>query len=244
MLERLTAFAIIAFARAVTGVRALWLGSAPTAAPTLYFANHRSHGDFVLLWACLPPDLRARTRPVAGADYWNKSALRRFIAGRVFNAVLIDRTGQRVKNSGASTEATAETSAESSTETSRAASTEGSREADPVETIAQVLEAGDSVIFFPEGTRNETDEVLLAFKGGLQRLARRCPQVQFTPVWIDNLHRVLPKGEVIPVPLACLVAFGRPLPPETVALAERDAFLAAARNALLDLRPEHTRHDA
>jgi 1-acyl-sn-glycerol-3-phosphate acyltransferase len=216
MLERLAALLIIAFARAVTGVRALWLGGAPTAAPTLYFANHRSHGDFVLLWACLPPDLRTRTRPVAGADYWNKSALRRFIAGRVFNAVLIDRTGQRGTSSG---------------------------EPDPVEQIAQVLEAGDSVIFFPEGTRNETDEVLLPFKGGLHRLVRRCPQAQFTPVWIDNLHRVLPKGEVIPVPLACLVAFGRPLPQETLALAERDAFLAAARTALLDLRPEHARNE-
>jgi 1-acyl-sn-glycerol-3-phosphate acyltransferase len=216
MLERLVALLIIAFARAVTGVRALWLGGAPTAAPTLYFANHRSHGDFVLLWACLPPDLRTRTRPVAGADYWNKSALRRFIAGRVFNAVLIDRTGQRGTSAG---------------------------EPDPVEQIAQVLEAGDSVIFFPEGTRNETDEVLLPFKGGLHRLVRRCPQAQFTPVWIDNLHRVLPKGEVIPVPLACLVAFGRPLSKDTLALAERDAFLAAARTALLDLRPEHARNE-
>ncbi len=216
MLERLVALVIIAFARAVTGVRALWLGSAPTAAPTLYFANHRSHGDFVLLWACLPPDLRARTRPVAGADYWNKSALRRFIAGRVFNAVLIDRTGQRDKTSS---------------------------EGDPVEQIARVLDAGDSVIFFPEGTRNETEEVLLPFKGGLHRLVRRCPQAQFTPVWIDNLHRVLPKGEVIPVPLACLVAFGRPLSQDTLALHERDAFLSAARTALLDLRPEHARNE-
>lgn len=221
MLERLVALLIIGFARAVTGVRALWLGSAPTAAPTLYFANHRSHGDFVLLWACLPADLRARTRPVAGADYWNKSALRRFIAGRVFNAVLIDRSGKRQANDGDKT----------------------SPDGDPVEQIAQVLNAGDSVIFFPEGTRNETDEVLLPFKGGLHRLARRCPQAQFTPVWIDNLHRVLPKGEVIPVPLACRVAFGQPLPADTLALAERNAFLAAARDALLDLRPEHARQE-
>ncbi len=216
MLARIVALVIIGFARAVTGVRALWIGTAPTALPTLYFANHRSHGDFVLLWACLPPELRARTRPVAGADYWNGSALRRFIAVRVFNALLIDRSGQR-GGDGAGT--------------------------DPVESIAQVLDGGDSVIFFPEGTRNETDEVLLPFKGGLHKLARRCPQARFTPVWIDNLHRVLPKGEVIPVPLACLVAFGQPLPAETLALDDRGAFLTAARAAVLDLQPEHARSD-
>ena len=31
------------------------------------------------------------------------------------------------------------------------------------------------------------------------------------PVWIDNLTRVLPKGEFIPVPLLCTVTFGSPL---------------------------------
>jgi 1-acyl-sn-glycerol-3-phosphate acyltransferase len=216
MLARLVALVIIGFARAVTGVRALWTDTAPTALPTLYFANHRSHGDFVLLWACLPPELRARTRPVAGADYWNGSALRRFIAVRVFNALLIDRSGQRGADGAGP---------------------------DPVESIAQVLDGGDSVIFFPEGTRNETDEVLLPLKGGLQRLVRRCPQARFTPVWIDNLHRVLPKGEVIPVPLACLVAFGPPLPAQALALEDRAAFQAAARTALLDLQPEHARSD-
>ena len=91
MLASLTAFAITSAARLLTGARALWLGC--TAQPTqrLYFANHSSHGDFVLLWASLPAELRARTRPVAGADYWQKSALRRYIINQVFNGVLIDR---------------------------------------------------------------------------------------------------------------------------------------------------------
>jgi 1-acyl-sn-glycerol-3-phosphate acyltransferase len=82
---------LCAFARALTGARARWLGSAPAATQRVYFANHNSHGDFVLLWASLPADLRERTRPVAGADYWNKGALRRYVAQRVLRAVLIDR---------------------------------------------------------------------------------------------------------------------------------------------------------
>src|SRR5690606_37257666 len=84
-LEKLSAFAITSLARMLTGARSLWLGCAPVPTQRIYFANHSSHGDFVLLWASLPPELRARTRPVAGADYWQKSGLRRYIINKVFN---------------------------------------------------------------------------------------------------------------------------------------------------------------
>ena len=91
MLAALTAFAITSAARLLTGARALWLGSTAQATQRLYYANHSSHGDFVLLWASLPPQLRKRTRPVAGADYWQKPGVRSFLINRVFNGVLVDR---------------------------------------------------------------------------------------------------------------------------------------------------------
>ena len=47
-----------------------WRGCLPEAAPRVYFANHASHGDFVLIWTVLPHALRRTTRPVAAADYW------------------------------------------------------------------------------------------------------------------------------------------------------------------------------
>ena len=68
MLERLAAYAITIFARLVTGVRTNWLGCKPEPVQRIYFANHSSHGDFVLIWTSLPGTLRAITRPVAGAD--------------------------------------------------------------------------------------------------------------------------------------------------------------------------------
>lgn len=68
--------------------------------------------------------------------------------------------------------------------------------------------AGDSPILFPEGTRNNTDELLLPVKTGIFHLASRCPQVELVPVWMENLGRMLPKGEIVPVPLICLIAFG------------------------------------
>ena len=202
---------IVGAAKLLTGVRGLWSGTGPKAEQTLYFANHTSHGDFVLLWATLPPDLRALTRPVAGQDYWEASALRRFIGEDVFNALMIRRDG--------------------------AASVGAAGAPNPVEQMTQALQSGDSLIMFPEGTRNTGDETLLPLKSGLFHLARACPNVRLVPVWIENLKRVLPKGMLVPIPLACTVRYGAPL-----VLAEgedKTAFIARARAAMLELRPEY-----
>ncbi len=83
--------AISLFARVVTAPRAIWAQEASLSGARVYFANHTSNGDFVLIWTVLPPVLRARTRPVAALDYWLVSPLRAFIGRDVFNAVLIDR---------------------------------------------------------------------------------------------------------------------------------------------------------
>ena len=211
MLTRLASALIITLARTLTGVRAIWLLGAPHATSTVYFADHRSHGDFVLLWTSLPPDLRSLTRPVAAADYWLASPTRRFIGGEVFRAVLIDRTDA------------------------------GDR-GDPITQMANALDAGDSLILFPEGTRNESDEALLPFKSGLFHIARRCPDARLVPVWINNVHRVLPKGAIVPLPLACSVTFGAPVqPPDADGTDAKKTFLSEARAALLALRPEYDR---
>ncbi|RYX92808.1 MAG: 1-acyl-sn-glycerol-3-phosphate acyltransferase [Comamonadaceae bacterium] len=212
----IAAWLIVLAARLLTGVRGLWSGTTPKAEQTLYFANHTSHGDFVLLWATLPADLRDITRPVAGQDYWETSALRRFIGGDVFNALMIRRDG----GAGAAGDASAAA-------------------LNPVEQMTEALLAGDSLIMFPEGTRNTGEDVLLPLKSGLFHLARACPQVRLVPVWIENLKRVLPKGTLIPIPLACTVRFGTPL-----VLAEGEdkaTFIARARDAMLALRPEYDR---
>ena len=193
---------ITVFTRLVTGAQARWIGCAPSAVQRIYFGNHSSHADFALIWASLPYDLRVRTRPVAGADYWEKGRIRQYVIHAVLRGVLIERAGE-------------------------------ARTCDPIETIVGALEIGDSLIVFPEGTRNTTDEVLLPFKSGLYRVACRRPDVELVPVWMENLGRVLPKGEVIPVPLLCSVNFGVPMqlqPGE-----EKAAFLDRARQALLDL---------
>ncbi len=202
---RFTGQAISLFARFITAPRAVWQGIEPAPTQRVYFANHSSNGDFVLLWTVLPPALRKRTRPVAALDYWLTSPLRAFIGRDVFNAVLIDRRPEV-------------------------------RLQDPVSQMAEALDEGSSLILFPEGGRNSSDQPLLPFKSGLYHLAKARPEVDLVPVWIANLNRVMPKGEIIPVPLICTLTFGAPL---HLALDEdKETFLARAAQALLALQPQ------
>jgi 1-acyl-sn-glycerol-3-phosphate acyltransferase len=53
--------------------------------------NHSSNLDFPVIWAALPPALRARTRPIAAKDYWTRNRLRRTLATDIFHAILIER---------------------------------------------------------------------------------------------------------------------------------------------------------
>ncbi len=191
-------------ARLVTGVRGRSVGERSATGPAIYFANHSSHGDFVLIWTVLAPALRNETRPVAGNDYWTEGRIRPWLAANVFNAILIER-GKLDRSS------------------------------DPTAPVLAALDAGQSVIIFPEGTRNQTDQPLLPFKSGLYRLAEARPAIPLVPVWIENIARVMPKGEVLPIPLLCSVTFG---PVIGLAPGElRSHFLARAAAAIRSLSP-------
>ena len=105
--------------------------------------------------------------------------------------------------------------------------------ADPLEPLVAALQSGDSIIIFPEGTRGHADEPQ-PFKSGLYTLATRFPDVVLVPAWINNVQRVMPKGEVVPVPILCSVTFGAPVKVESGE--ERRPFLDRARQAVIALR--------
>ena len=198
---RLFGWVLLGVVRLLTGAQARWLGCPPKAEQRIYFANHQSHADLVLIWAALPEALRTITRPIAARDYWTRGRLRAWITREVFHAVYVDR--QRTDTT------------------------------DPLEPLVEALRRGDSLILFPEGTRGH-EPLPQPFKAGLYNLARQFPDVVLVPAWIHNVQRVMPKGEVVPVPVLCSVTFGEPMalgPDE-----DRASFLARARDAVVALR--------
>jgi 1-acyl-sn-glycerol-3-phosphate acyltransferase len=88
---------VIGITRFLVGGTGVWIGCRPSARQRIYFANHSSHLDTIILWAALPPDLRRQVRPVAAADYWGVGRVRRYIALKVLNAVLVERGGRSSK---------------------------------------------------------------------------------------------------------------------------------------------------
>jgi 1-acyl-sn-glycerol-3-phosphate acyltransferase len=170
---------LITLVKLVVGAYPRWEGAAPSDMQRIYFANHSSHMDTLVLWSALPPALRARTRPVAAKDYWGGSAFRRYISGKGFNVVLIERARQ-------------------------------DRSVDPLQPLYEVLASGQSLIIFPEGTR-KPQSLPDPFKSGLYHLSQRFPNVELVPVYLENLHRSMPKGTFFPLPLICTVRFGAPL---------------------------------
>jgi 1-acyl-sn-glycerol-3-phosphate acyltransferase len=175
----LTRNCLAAVARLLSGASVRWIDSQPDTCQRVYFANHTSHLDAIVVWSALPRVVRELTRPVAAKDYWSKGRIRRYLATEVFNALLIDRTQIKVHHS-------------------------------PVDAMIREIGNYYSLIVFPEGGRSDGPEIG-EFKSGLFYLAKKRPDLELIPVHIDNMNRILPRGQVLPVPLLSCISFGPPM---------------------------------
>jgi len=178
----LTEFLLTVGARILSGASVRWIDCQPDTCQRIYFANHTSHLDMVLVWSSLPTPVRRLTRPVAAKDYWDRGAVRRYIA-KTFDAILVDRKEIKVHQS-------------------------------PVDMMLREIGTTHSLILFPEGGRS-TGEQVGEFKSGLYYLSKKRPDLELVPVHIDNMNRVLPRGEFLPVPLLSCITFGPPMWLET-----------------------------
>lgn len=189
-------------ARLISGASVRWVGTEPDTCQRVYFANHTSHLDALVLWSALPLAVRELTRPVAAKDYWDGGRVRRYIATRIFDALLIDRKQIKVHNS-------------------------------PIDMMISAIGDTYSLIVFPEGGRSTGPDVG-EFKSGLYHLSKKRPDLELIPVHIDNLNRVLPRGEFLPVPLLSCISFGPPMWLE--ANENKNDFLRRARDAVRNLK--------
>ena len=188
-------------ARLLSGASVRWFDCQPDTCQRVYFANHTSHLDAVVLWSALPLNVRAVTRPVAAKDYWERGRIRRYMAS-LFNAILIDRREIKIHQS-------------------------------PVDLMLREIADKYSLIVFPEGSRS-TGEEIGEFKSGLYYLCKKRPDLELIPVHIENLNRILPRGEFFPVPLLSCITFGAPMWLE--AGEPKVAFLERAREAVRKLK--------
>jgi 1-acyl-sn-glycerol-3-phosphate acyltransferase len=189
-------------ARFLSGASCRWIDSQPDTCQRVYFANHTSHMDVIIIWSSLPQEVRTLTRPVAAKDYWMAGRVRRFMANKLFNAILIDRTNIKAHQS-------------------------------PVDYMIREIGHEHSLIVFPEGGRGDGREIG-EFKSGLYYLAKKRPDLELIPVHLDNMNRILPRGEVLPVPLLTCITFGPPIWLE--ADEPKTEFLARAREAVRKLK--------
>jgi 1-acyl-sn-glycerol-3-phosphate acyltransferase len=197
---------IVLVARTITKKSVRFLERIDDARQRIFYANHTSHLDFILIWSSLPRHVRERARPVAGKDYWERSRFRRYYVQKVFNAVLIDRP--------------------------LVADLRGGSDLRGREAIEQMVEGlGDdySLILFPEGTRG-SGESIGQFRSGLYYLCRERPDVELVPVRIEGAHKVLPKGRHLPKPQESDLTFGPSMRLENGET--RAAFIERTRAAL------------
>lgn len=216
---------LVSTCRFLTGIRAKQTSPIAKDTPCIYYANHSSHLDGLVIWSCLAPNIRPYVHPVAAEDYWNKNRLRRYLSRRIFRAILIPRHAAKMNFP------QEENSCEEIVE--QPANNSAPNKANALALMQEILNQGESLIIFPEGTRGN-GESIQDFKAGLWHLSRKNPNVQLVPIYLENLNRVLPKGSRLVVPVICSAIFGAPIG-STHENESKQEFLVRAKSALEEL---------
>jgi 1-acyl-sn-glycerol-3-phosphate acyltransferase len=71
---------------------------------------------------------------------------------------------------------------------------------DTIRNVQQLLDQGESIILFPEGTRGEAG-VLQRFRGGIGRIVEANPSIPVVVAFLEGPERALPRSAPVPLPL-------------------------------------------
>jgi len=171
----------------------------PQSGPAIIIANHNSHLDTFVLLSLFPTALLDRLRPVAAADYFLRNRWLAWFTLNVVNMIPIERGGGRKRAGMADADGP------------RVDPSPDHDIAQPLQGCLDALRRGEILMVFPEGSRGAS-ETLTRFKGGVARLTEQMPEVPVIPVFMRGLGRILPKGEILLVPVVVDVVIGEAVP--------------------------------
>ena len=144
----------------------------------ILIANHNSHMDTMAIMSCMPFRYINRVHPVAAEDFFGGSRFKEILMRYLVNATLIPRK-----------------------------SANSDEDVDPIKVMSNLLKKGRSIIIYPEGSRGISG-VMSDFKKGIGYLVKQNPTVDVIPVYLDGLHKTLPKGKNLILPYNCRIIFG------------------------------------
>lgn len=146
----------------------------------IILANHNSHLDTLSIMSSLPGSLIWKVKPVAAEDYFGKTKMRKAFSNFFINTLLIRRDTKNID-----------------------------AENHPIEKMLKCIDAGYSLILFPEGTRGAAEE-MDSIKPGIAKILSLRPHIKYIPVFLTGMGRSLPKGEVVPLPYKSSINYGKP----------------------------------
>jgi 1-acyl-sn-glycerol-3-phosphate acyltransferase len=188
----------------ILGLNIRHLEKLPKKGPAIIVANHNSHLDVPVIVSLFPTRMLSKLRPVAAADYFLRNPLLRWFSTRIIGIVPIARSRDR-----------------------------GASPSNPLAPISEVLNRGDIIIFFPEGTRGKPEQ-LAEMKAGIAILAHKHQDVPIVPIFIYGLGKSLPRGEALLVPFFIDIFVGDPL----YWTGEKSTFLANLSQSFATLSKE------
>tara|TARA_B100001758_G_C18275216_1_gene538536 strand:- start:255 stop:890 length:636 start_codon:yes stop_codon:yes gene_type:complete len=144
----------------------------------ILIANHNSHMDTMAIMSSIPSKYIHRVHPIAAADFFGGSKFKEKLMRYTVNATLIPRKRP-----------------------------ESNDDIDPIQVMSNLIEKGRSIIVYPEGSRG-TPGVMTGFKKGIGYLINKNPYVDVIPVYLDGIHKTLPKGKNLILPYNCEIIFG------------------------------------